>query len=128
MADNTTKHSYRYNYDKKKGRPVHRQKLEEVHYRLSRADLASLQSTYSLSGDLREIYNKVRGLDKANDAWYTSRAGGKTPTIKKTTKTFRGVTQMEDKRCGAFQKGKKTSRMESRTKKVNVGLKQKKKK
>ena len=127
MADNTTKHSYRYNYNKKKGRPVHRQKVEEVNYRLSQADLASLQSTYNIS-DLRDVYNTVRGLDKANDTWYVSRASGKKPTIKKTIKTFRGVTRMEDKRCGAFQKGKKTPRMESRTKKVNKELKKKQKK
>ena len=128
MADNTTKHSSRYNYDKKKGKPVHRQKVEEVHYRLSQADFANIQSTYSLSGDLREIYNKVRGLDKANDTWYTSRTGGKTPTITKTITTFKGVTRMEDKRCGAFQKGKKTTRMESRTKKANIKIGSKKKK
>ena len=128
MADNTSKDSYRYSYNKKKGKPVHRQKVEEVHYRLSQADFANIQSTYSLSGDLREIYNMVHSLDKADDTWYTSRASGKKPTITKTTKTFHGVTRMEDKRCGGFQKGKKTKRMVKRTKGANIKLKSQKKK
>jgi len=109
MAD--SKHSNRYDRNADGSKKVHRQITEKLRFKLTGAGFTAFQSTFG-NLNISEMYRKIRSEQNANTLWYTNETGA--GRLIDTSADVPGVTQPENKRCGGFQHGVKTPRMESK--------------